>query len=390
MDYTDLLLSNTKWFYRLVPTKDELSLMSYHKHNTANKLMICGINAKGAHLYTLFDNCMKFSKFQAFLPSSKRCFFEIINGESLQKPHFDLDIGKQMKEEEVNSIIETFIQELVDVMFELYKVKLDLASNLLVFTSHSNKSSSAWKRSFHVIIDGYCHTSNVEARGLYEYLVRNNHNYNTYLDGGVYSKTQQFRMVFSQKYKSGRIKTLMESWSFQGQEISYSFRETPINATHRVNLIIGASTITNTGECKILPNLITAPPTREIQESEDLPAEMVQPAFQLLGDEKKAYQIREVTASFIILKRVSPSKCRLCQRFHEHENPYLIVASPDELGSRSVYFDCRRGEGRYYLGEVGSTLSLPPPKPAKVNIVAMMTEFGSIPMKTVRQRRIGN
>ena len=39
-----------------------------------------------------------------------------------------------------------------------------------------------------------------------------------------------------------------------------------------------------------------------------------------------------------MLKRIKPSRCKICCRVHEHENPYLLIIGDE----RKVYFQCRR------------------------------------------------
>ena len=55
------------------------------------------------------------SSCQMKLPQHERCFYEIILGESAQKPHFDLDIdninidGEDVKDNLVDNIVEVLI-----------------------------------------------------------------------------------------------------------------------------------------------------------------------------------------------------------------------------------------------------------------------------------------
>ena len=51
-----------------------------------------------------------------------------------------------------------------------------------------------------------------------------------------------------------------------------------------------------------------------------------------------------------MLKRTRPSRCKICCRIHENENPYLLVVGDE----KSVYFHCRRApEGKsLFLGKL--------------------------------------
>ena len=45
--------------------------------------------------------------------------------------------------------------------------------------------------------------------------------------------------------------------------------------------------------------------------------------------------------------------CRICNRAHEHENPFLLIIGYD----RDIYLDCRRNEKnkKLYIGKLGPT-----------------------------------
>jgi hypothetical protein len=47
--------------------------------------------------------------------------------------------------------------------------------------------------------------------------------------------------------------------------------------------------------------------------------------------------VRERQGGLIILNRLRPSFCKVCEKVHEHENPFLIIHEAGE-----VYMDCRR------------------------------------------------
>jgi hypothetical protein len=74
------------------------------------------------------------------------------------------------------------------------------------------------------------------------------------------------------------------------------------------------------------------------------------------GDNRFPYSYLKTVESgaqsaLILLKRHRPSKCAVCNRIHENENPYLIIAGEN----RDVYLDCRRNpeNKKLHVGALG-------------------------------------
>jgi hypothetical protein len=63
-------------------------------------------------------------------------------------------------------------------------------------------------------------------------------------------------------------------------------------------------------------------------------------------------------SSLILLKRHKPSMCNICNRIHEHENPYLVIHGEE----KHLYFDCRRNieNKKTYVGSLGINSHKPP------------------------------
>lgn len=420
MESKDLLSTNVKWFKSLVPKKlengeygsrDLMSSVSEKELN--NGLIICGITWSDTHIFALFPNYISFAKFHLSLPEEKRCFFEIIPGDRIQKPHFDLDFSyddymknypaSKLKLEEFLSIAETlfntFLQIVIPLFEKLYAVKVVLASDILIFTSHGPR-----KRSFHLIIDNYAHLNNREAKAFYEEVSKViPEELKEFLDSAVYSKTQQFRIVGSQKRGSDRPKKILEEWIYQEEKITFQYKEPSRNDGHRLVLLLEASLVSYTGNCKLLSNLLPEEARKETTwncEVDDLHPETVKAAFALLG--KKAgvnvnvhnfpYEIRHVVGGLIMLKRRYPSMCQVCKRIHEHENPFMFVIT-DDNNLRHVYFDCRRGDGRrLYLGILpeeinGKYLPDSPHLLEAQEILSKMIELSKLSMRTVRKAK---
>ena len=424
MESSDLIISPVKWFRALVPKKADSpgnqtrDLMSHCSDKDIRQgLLICAITRSDTHIFALFPSYVSFAKFHLALPETKRCFFEIILGDHAQKPHFDIEIepeklpGISLEDMAIfaDNLLDKFLETMIPLFEELYQVELNLETDLLIFTSHGPK-----KRSFHVIIDNYSHNNNREAKAFYkEVLKKLPEELCPFIDEAVYSKKQQFRVVGSQKKDSGRIKVLLSTWKYQDRIIDYKYREEPRNPGHRFVLLLEASLVSYPSNCKPLTNLLVEEDEKKQtswdQEGDDLHPETIKAALNLLGskagvtsaDPRFPYSVRGVMGTLILLKRESPSKCRICKekngepKVHEHENPYILVVTDDNK-IRHVYFDCRRADGKkLYLGVLpeeinGKYLPDAPCLQEAQDILARLGEVAKIPMKTVREIKRNN
>ena len=117
-------INGLKWYYRLKPQKDHLGIIKRGlfsdtpRHTLTNALIVASSyhdqkSNKICRLYTYFKSYLEYGIYQLKLPSHERCFYEIILGESGQKPHFDVDIDDKMVDGEavqdglITAIIET-------------------------------------------------------------------------------------------------------------------------------------------------------------------------------------------------------------------------------------------------------------------------------------------
>lgn len=422
MELSDLTSGNNKvkWFKYLVPGQDEgkrNDLMSFFSDKElALGVIVCAITSLGNHVFALFPNYVAFAKYQQSLPLEKRCFFEIILA-GRQKSHYDLDIDlKKYPDANPDTIFQLFITTLITVYKEVYNIDLNLETDILPFTSHG-----ATKRSFHVVVDNYCHTCNLEAKAIYdEVMKREGPALHDFLDSSVYSKKQQFRIVGSQKMGSGRIKTLYSPWPYQDQNITYLYREEPHNPGHRLVLELEASLVSFTSHCKLLPNLISddkkypsyngGSSGEWVGDADDLHSDTIKAVLNMLAKKGNTnihadnfpYEVRGVVGTLILLKRLRPSRCQVCKRIHENENPYILVVTNEDTNCRHVYFDCRRAEGnKLYLGildeeQNGKILPDAPflieqkeqlSKLGYLDILNKMSSTAGIPMKEVRNVR---
>ncbi len=370
-------LNRTKWYYRLKEKKDmqgriQKGMFSDHPRHTLTSALIVALSYndtttnKVFRLYTFFKSYLEYGMYQMKLPQNERCFYEIILGESTQKPHFDVDIanspnttnnttnntttqttdGEAVKDDLVASIVKTLKDR---------DIELNMSLDILIYTSHGPD-----KQSYHVIVNNHCHANNVESKAFYDAVMDHvNHNYAQWIDRAVYSPTQQFRIVGCQKIGSKRIKTFQKKWMYQGKEINYEYPEEPDSPEHEMVMQLEASVIGFTGNCRFLPPFEPrADQIKHYTESDDITTDDASNAIKLIGaagnisphDPRFPYQFTGINGPIVMLKRTKPSRCKICDRVHQHENPYLLVVGEE----KSVFFFCRRApeHKKLFLGKL--------------------------------------
>ena len=202
-----------KWWYLFIPNNFNINSTSNNNYipraltedlfitTLKNKLIITSTSwdlkmKKIIRYFTVFDHYLEFFNYQETIPHQLRCCFEKILGDFPQKPHFDIDIDLTkydfVTEEIFSEIIENLIGSIDDVLIER-NIEIDFYRDILVFISHDSKGA---KKSSHVIVDHYCHSDHNEAKGFYQEVVkRMDTDYKIFVDSGVYSSKQDFRIV---------------------------------------------------------------------------------------------------------------------------------------------------------------------------------------------------
>lgn len=382
------VINGLRWYYRLKPHKDgnkiQQGLFSDNPRHTLTNSLIVALSYydfrsdKTFRLYTVFKSYLEYGIYQLKLPEHERCFYEIILGESTQKPHFDIDIdnttspGQDIKDNLIDCIIKVLSNK---------GVVINLSTDILLYTSHGNN-----KQSYHVVVNNYCHTNNIEARAFYDHVMDHvKPEYAQWVDRAVYSPCQQFRICGSQKIGSERRKVFQKSWSYKGKIVEYKYPEQPDSPEHEMVMQLEASIVGFTGNCKFLPPFEPRlDKNKTYIESEDIDVKDANEAINLIAtagkisvnDPRFPYKFLGINGPIVMLKRTKPSKCRICNRVHEHENPYLIVVGDE----KAVYFHCRRApeNKKLYLGKLAPNPDLdtnnnsnnqPSPEQIKMNQV---------------------
>jgi hypothetical protein len=382
----------------------------------SHSLVIC--QHREERFFAKFPSYLDFGKF--FIQEvqiSHQCFYEVIFGDSPQKPYFDIDIevSQEVSIQHEEVAVETSmnppigvprlpvsrvqshtklehinvstvkktqkvrltpneadeaIRTLTETILQLIpEIRSGIRGQILVFTSHSNK-----KLSYHIIVDGWCFPEWKECRYFHDDVVKLlPSKWKDIVDHGMYKSLQQLRTVGSHKWQDMRVKVISQELSVTcGGANGWIPAEVPVNDGHLFQMLLGASLVTNTSDCHLLPSFAPPEPPKKTYSRDDTDAvpldkDSVDQAIELCAQMGKLtadspgfpYKLEKWSepkdgSVIIILRRLRPSMCRTCQRIHEHENPYIIVAGRE----RNVYFDCRRnfnGE-KLYLGSLGAAI----------------------------------
>jgi hypothetical protein len=338
--------------------------------NIENNLIISIKGENDVYLFSAFVDYIHFYNYSKLFRSRYKCFYEICLGNNRQKPRFDIDVDiksyMDYKEHhpkfEINDIKDVVIKSVRDIL-KRDNIELDFEKDVLIFNSHGSEIK---KWSFHIVIDNYCHSNNKEAKGFYDLVMIEVKKIfpdipDGWIDASVYKSCQQFRIVESQKYNKRIPKVFMYQWSYreidenkksEKRYIQHKFSELPDNENHMKLLILQSSLLTVTDSCKILPSSYDKTTKNTLIIDKDIDEDTIEYSMSLLSkhiglnidDKLFPFEIREVKNSLIILYRKRPSYCKICNRVHDSENPYITI------GIYKIYYCCRRSDTKYCLG----------------------------------------
>lgn len=308
-----------QWYPTLVASSANGLL---RKHTpTKESLIVCHQGAEFLR-FGMFNYMYQFGNQLLKDKPSDRCYFEVIQGNSCQKPYFDIDIS--VSEAEDFKVIEEKSLSLIRAIKKsiLFDDRIS-ENNILVFSSHGTS-----KLSYHIIIDKWCLPDYVSNKVYCNKVInRVLSPYKKHIDLLVYTPGRQFRTYGSTKRGRDRTKILV------GQKFGENYRKEFLTTLMQ-------SLISNTGSCKVLEHSL---PTKRVftGSAEDLTDEELSVIESLDFIKDGTYEISDIKVRLISLKRTRTSYCEICKRDHENENPYLI------FGKDEIYLHCRRsGEDR--------------------------------------------
>ena len=256
-------------------------------------------------------------------PKKYKYFHEVILGEHNQKMKYDIDASFDKfphltKEKVLNNTIEAILK-----CYSELDYPLDLNQIILL------DSCGETKLSFHIIIDKYYLSSNLEAKDI---SIRTQKLMSDELKGvidiGVYKSIQNFRMVGCTKYKSDRYMELVRKWSHNGQIVE-----------NKIEDFISQTLITNTSNCDRMYVCIKTLNSQVYQEENGNIAMLPESYYESIVSHMfdNAFTI-SITPSRVNLNRISPSHCISCDRVHDSENAILYLKMNGDL-----MYKCWRG-----------------------------------------------
>ena len=351
------IINGHKWFYYLVPRQQKASLFDEIGDPIFRKFIVClnvpgspkigTIKIKDKHLFAAFDSYLDFLYYSKNIDRNRWWFFEVILGSCCQKLYFDIDIPVRDLDPTVNpdsfanQLICALVGRIVD-SYDRLNIKLDLSTNILLFSSNSEA-----KRSYHLIVNGYCVTSNLENKILAEDTLHGfPEQYLKFIDLTMYSAKQQLRLLGSQKPNSGRPKIFIDTWAYGPTKVCYLYPEfsAPDQTSKeavRFTTLFAASCVTVTTGCQRIGIKSQESPkclTPKYQQNDFFTEEIFKEIIERLDKELLAiFSIGKIEDNLILLLRTRPAFCSLCKRVHENENAFLAVSEEGK-----VYFHCRR------------------------------------------------
>lgn len=368
-----LYIYEKRWYFRLVSKKDgefnrARALMDdYELNMIAQHLVVCYtpgvipgqhkpyLNEKGEYgrIYAFFESYLEFYQYMQKIPLEQRAFYEIVFGELPQKPHFDIDVGadnlaKYYPNENIDSVAELLREAVMlgclQVLTDLH-VDTNICRDLLLYSSHGSN-----KRSWHILINNKCHDGNKEARAFYEavlvkvrVLTNGKYMQSEFIDPGVYSPRQQFRLIGSQKPGTNRPKIFCEQFVLSGMRYSHIYNEDVSELQIKKLTVIYESLIGFTTGCSYLPSLLPerSGNTTNLGDLPNLETCVIDQCMEMLKRKMThcPFTVKNIQGHLIMLKRNAKSHCPICNRDHQAENPYMFI-----IGGK-VYWDCRRSEG---------------------------------------------
>ena len=295
------------------------------------------------------------------LPSNLRCFYEVCCTEPI-KIYFDLEMEKKtyphlFSKENAEEMKDCVIESLNQVLGTL-DIKLSFEKDIIIFTAHNEA-----KFSYHIILRNHAFVGTHTTKACKELaelakrvvsLVPDK--YKGMIDLSVYTPHQQFRMPLCQKLKSNRPKDPCFVWNYKGKEIIMDFLHNDPRKTMAESDIKLMSSILfeNSLICVhlrppvILPPFLTPVVQENKQENEHEKQTIDIDMKELSIFVPEGWELRGTSCDGCFpLKKISKVECRVCHRFHDSENQYLVVVGEKQ----QIYFKCHRDNTlKEYLG----------------------------------------
>jgi len=263
------------------------------------KILIQMIGNNNYRYYTLLNSIKELKKFLSEKPEEEQTFFEVIFGENKQKPRFDID-----------NIAVDRIPEMFDAFGSLFE-GLGIGPENLLWYSSSNET----KQSYHLVLPDYYFENCDQAKRLWYYVQENmGAKISMYVDNRIYSSTQHFRLLGSQKLNSSRPKILMKSWKYKEEVIEQE----------KYSRNLRDSLVGYVKDEKLFP-------TFEIEKILVSSSKYLKKEF--FDDEREiiesrlgpGFQLTKIEGNQLFYKRIAPSYCPVCDKQHNSVGTYFFI-----------------------------------------------------------------
>lgn len=253
----------------------------------------------------------------------ERCYYEVIPATKPCKPFFDLDINDVDMQKNHIDILNDVLKSIISISnANQWPITL---RDITICESHS-----ATKKSYHITINSFHVDSIRKLKHLCPMLVSEvSDKFKKYVDLGIYNHHRQFRILSNTKYGEERFKKWSRNNSIKLENDNRGFLTGLMRTL--ITIIDDSSKLIDIE----IPNEI---------DKYEINDETVRACMCMLNDDN--FTVSNVKDNIICLRRKRPSYCVVCERVHEHENPYLVII--DER----VLFCCRRTDKHLLLGNL--------------------------------------
>jgi len=336
-----------RWFYYL--NNGEENLFNQHKVKKGS-FPVCN-EGNGKKEYGVFQSAYSLYEYCVDLDDQHRCLFEIIKSNVCQKIYFDIDIPLDESNHKIyHSEIEkiNISKQIPELMVDsIIKTNPIISRNdIMIFSSHSNT-----KKSFHIIVDRWYVENARKNRKFFDSVLKFiPETWKQYFDNSMYKSIQQFRMYMSTKYGKERMKIIDPSspWKIDND----------IETEYANETIFYASLITKTNYC----NILTFDDDEDEDETEHISSYMtymlddteMSKVLKIISsmDYFKCFRVDIKDKNSILLKRLLPSFCSVCNRIHHNQNSFVFVTI-----NGNIMLNCMRNDENKHtcLGNINDT-----------------------------------
>lgn len=372
--------SATDWYPYLNNIKDmknSLLLNPFNVKNLDKNLFFVCKEREKERRFASFKNYTEFLVKEDYFNTSFPHYYEIIvsipssTDKNINhfKMYFDIDCNEPSIEKE------QIVKRLLSFQKFLYEVFEKKTNNkkleVLLFDS-----SCGVKKSFHIVVDGVFFNDMDLVKNFVLYIKRkfNHEDFTSFIDEKVYKRNQQFRLLYSRKAGSEVQRTkkvFHQTDSFVGAVRSV------ITETKKDLKQFKHSLLTHVEGCEMImfkkEELFSL--LSEVKEKKALSKAKSTLSFTTLDevdvldvkhktfienflDKEASYEIKNIVKTnisdevddfvvLIVLKREMETHCKICNRVHEKENPFIVVFNRHN----KIKFFCRRHERGFDLLE---------------------------------------